>query len=430
MQIKLTPAAPAAHAAHAGHAGGDHPDDAGTLHAFGHALGDAMQGRRCDHQDGEPVVSKESRQEKTPRPTSTADAAKSPPVADTAEASASSSVDEHDDKDPPADSQLSDGLQAFVNSLQAPVTAATMPVSDAPNAADNASSGRADVGTDDSADALAVLGAEARGTGHAGRQDEQIGAHARSANALTDINAGRPSRIDVDADASHAADALAAARSDALAHAAPATPATPSDAKAFKAALQEALPSDISATSSPGTAIAVHAALAAGSPPAPLASAGTAAASHVAPALHAPQWQDAFGQQVLWVARNEQQLASLTLNPPELGPVRVTLSIADGQASASFVSLQPEVRQAIQEAVPRLKELFADAGLSLQQASVGSGDAGTDRRHTSGRVPADEGSHRSSSLHAGNDAGIASLDDASMRVAHSIASSRLIDLFA
>ena len=129
MQIKLTPAAPAAPAAHAGHAGGDHLDDAGTLHAFGHALGDAMQGRACGHQDNEPGVSKESRQELSSKPTGTADAAKSPRMADSADATASSSIDEHEDKDPPADSQLPDGLQAFVNSLQAPVTAATMPAS-------------------------------------------------------------------------------------------------------------------------------------------------------------------------------------------------------------------------------------------------------------------------------------------------------------
>lgn len=93
----------------------------------------------------------------------------------------------------------------------------------------------------------------------------------------------------------------------------------------------------------------------------------------VAPALHSPAWQQAFGEQVLWSARAELQSASLTLNPPELGPVSVELSLSDGQASASFSSQQPDVRKAIEDALPMLKQMFADAGLQLQYANVGSG---------------------------------------------------------
>jgi flagellar hook-length control protein FliK len=95
----------------------------------------------------------------------------------------------------------------------------------------------------------------------------------------------------------------------------------------------------------------------------------------VAPALSSPAWNQAFSEQVLWAARAELQSASLTLNPPELGPVTIELQLDDTQATASFGSTQPEVRKAIEDALPALKTLFAEAGLDLRQADVGSGDA-------------------------------------------------------
>ncbi len=93
----------------------------------------------------------------------------------------------------------------------------------------------------------------------------------------------------------------------------------------------------------------------------------------VAPPVSSPAWQQAFGEQVLWTARAEFQSASLTLNPPDLGPVSIELALNDGQASASFSSQQPEVRKAIEDALPLLKQMFADAGLQLEHADVGSG---------------------------------------------------------
>ena len=39
------------------------------------------------------------------------------------------------------------------------------------------------------------------------------------------------------------------------------------------------------------------------------------------------------------------QTASLTLNPPNLGPLQVVLNVTHDQATASFFAAQPEVRQ-------------------------------------------------------------------------------------
>ena len=83
-------------------------------------------------------------------------------------------------------------------------------------------------------------------------------------------------------------------------------------------------------------------------------------------------WDQAVSQRVLWLAQDQLQQASLTLNPPHLGPVQVTVQIDNQQAMVQFVSNQPEVRQALQDAMPVLREMFGQAGITLGQADVSS----------------------------------------------------------
>lgn len=68
----------------------------------------------------------------------------------------------------------------------------------------------------------------------------------------------------------------------------------------------------------------------------------------------------------------QQQVAEIHLNPANLGPVEVTLSITQDQATAQFVSPHASVREAIQDALPRLKEMLADNGIQLGNVTVGA----------------------------------------------------------
>ncbi|SEO48956.1 flagellar hook-length control protein FliK [Nitrosovibrio sp. Nv6] len=102
------------------------------------------------------------------------------------------------------------------------------------------------------------------------------------------------------------------------------------------------------------------------------APAHAAAALGLEPRLGAPGWDNALGQKVLWMVSQQQQVAELNLNPPGLGPLQVVLSVTGDQASATFVSQQPEVRQALEAALPRLKEMMADSGINLGSTTVSS----------------------------------------------------------
>lgn len=96
------------------------------------------------------------------------------------------------------------------------------------------------------------------------------------------------------------------------------------------------------------------------------------ASAHVASALHDPQWGQDFSQRIVWMARSELQSAHLSLNPANLGPIEVTLNLGAEHATAVFSSPHGEVREALEAALPRLREMLAGAGISLGDAQVNS----------------------------------------------------------
>jgi flagellar hook-length control protein FliK len=113
------------------------------------------------------------------------------------------------------------------------------------------------------------------------------------------------------------------------------------------------------------------------------------AVEKLTPRVGSPGWDQALGQKVVWMVAGEQQSASLTLNPPDLGPLQVVLEVSNNQATASFTSAQPEVRQALESAMPKLREMLGEAGIQLGQANV---SAGTPNNQQSGFGEQQQGS--------------------------------------
>jgi flagellar hook-length control protein FliK len=122
---------------------------------------------------------------------------------------------------------------------------------------------------------------------------------------------------------------------------------------------------------------------------APAAPAATAALSAVqnsaavtAPLLQAtqlkvetpvtqPRWGDEFSQKITWLAGSGiDQSAELHLNPPQLGPVDVVIKVSGDQATALFTSPHAAVREAVEQAIPRLRDMMADNGITLGNATV------------------------------------------------------------
>ncbi|MBU6271696.1 MAG: flagellar hook-length control protein FliK [Betaproteobacteria bacterium] len=65
--------------------------------------------------------------------------------------------------------------------------------------------------------------------------------------------------------------------------------------------------------------------------------------------------------------------AEITVTPPEMGPIRIELSLNGEQASVAFSATQPDTRTAIEQSLPLLKSMLSEQGLQLADTSVGSG---------------------------------------------------------
>lgn len=84
----------------------------------------------------------------------------------------------------------------------------------------------------------------------------------------------------------------------------------------------------------------------------------------------AREWPTDFSQRVLWMAGQRVQMAEIAVNPPNLGGIEVRLSMQDQGAGAQFFAASATVRDALDAALPRLRDMLAEAGISLLQAEV------------------------------------------------------------
>ena len=107
------------------------------------------------------------------------------------------------------------------------------------------------------------------------------------------------------------------------------------------------------------------------------ASTATAQASagpelHVTTPIGSSHWESAIGTNLVFMSGNQQNRAELVLTPPQLGRIEISLTMNGDQANAIFISANPTVRDALENALPRLREILADAGVTLNQAQVGA----------------------------------------------------------
>jgi flagellar hook-length control protein FliK len=102
-------------------------------------------------------------------------------------------------------------------------------------------------------------------------------------------------------------------------------------------------------------------------------------------------WDAAIADRVMWMVQGDQQFARLRLNPPHLGPLEVRVSVHQDQTSVAFLASQAAVREALEAALPRLREMFDQQSLQLVRADVA--DPGTRQGDRAGD-PSARGSHR------------------------------------
>ena len=84
-------------------------------------------------------------------------------------------------------------------------------------------------------------------------------------------------------------------------------------------------------------------------------------------------WRQELANTVNLMIDRGEQSATLRLSPEHLGPLEVRIAIREGETSLWFGAAHADTRHALEQALPRLREQFASAGLSLGQSSVSQG---------------------------------------------------------
>ncbi|MEJ2344767.1 MAG: flagellar hook-length control protein FliK [Gammaproteobacteria bacterium] len=99
--------------------------------------------------------------------------------------------------------------------------------------------------------------------------------------------------------------------------------------------------------------------------------------------MHKADWSQELGNRILWMTRENVQAAQLRINPPHLGPVEVRVSVHHDAATVSFVAHHVHARDAIEAAIPRLREMMGENGFSQTSVSV-SGQAASGHQQNPG----------------------------------------------
>ena len=94
------------------------------------------------------------------------------------------------------------------------------------------------------------------------------------------------------------------------------------------------------------------------------------ASAEVKTPVGAQGWSDEIGTHLAIMAANGREAASLRLSPEHLGPLEVQISMKDGQANVVFGASNADTRNALEQSLPRLREMFAAQGLTLGNANV------------------------------------------------------------
>ncbi len=115
------------------------------------------------------------------------------------------------------------------------------------------------------------------------------------------------------------------------------------------------------------------------SAPAPGGTGSTAPAGEQAPTAKMPPvniavgekgWDQSVGERINWMLGNRIQQAEVRLSPPHLGPLEIRVSVHNDQASVSIAAPHLLTREAIEAAIPRLREMMLEGNLNLVNVNV------------------------------------------------------------
>ncbi|MCO6412075.1 MAG: flagellar hook-length control protein FliK [Thiogranum sp.] len=165
---------------------------------------------------------------------------------------------------------------------------------------------------------------------------------------------------------------------------APANPVPPAELKSALAAFRQlATATEASVSGSAGRSDSLAAVTPTQQVTTNLPATGGAPAMVVGTPVGQENWDRALSERVQWLAGQGVQRAQIRLNPAHLGPMEVRIQVQNDQATVHFTSAHAVVREALEAALPRLREMLGSSGVELVNVDVSSGQSFAEQRRTS-----------------------------------------------
>lgn len=87
--------------------------------------------------------------------------------------------------------------------------------------------------------------------------------------------------------------------------------------------------------------------------------------------LNHAKWNEALGKRIVFMANQQMQQAQISLNPEKLGPIQLRLYVdRDQMVSVSMSAQLGTTKEALEAAIPRLKEMLSEAGIVFSEVNV------------------------------------------------------------
>lgn len=102
-----------------------------------------------------------------------------------------------------------------------------------------------------------------------------------------------------------------------------------------------------------------------------------------------PEWNKEMGERVIWMHKQAIPSAELRLNPGHLGPITIKIDMTQDQATVAFTAQHAAVKEAIDAALPRLREMFSAQQLNLAEVSVSQEEAGQKQHRSFSQMGSD-----------------------------------------
>ncbi|WP_395344343.1 flagellar hook-length control protein FliK [Ningiella sp. W23] len=102
-----------------------------------------------------------------------------------------------------------------------------------------------------------------------------------------------------------------------------------------------------------------------------------------------PDGQQQLAEKVRWMVNGRNPAAEIRLDPPELGAMQIRVNLNGDAASVNFSVQSMQAKEALDQALPKLREMLQEQGIELGQSSVQQDSNGGSQANDEGELARD-----------------------------------------